>query len=183
MSRYTKGIDITQSGDTYRVTITETVGDEQPIVTQLDLTETELQTYTDAQIDAQLSLQDLYEGLSKRAEGEQRAWFRELNKVGKNEYYSRKRPKIKEWTDGYNFRYLNTDGQEPIDCTINASGFVRPIEGAGNFLRVTFDSRRRIQARVPGGNLFTMLSLDEEWWVGTDENNITHRLRRIKKQG
>jgi hypothetical protein len=182
MSKYSKDIDITQSGETYRVTITETVGNEQPIVTTLDLTEAELKAYTDAKIDEASALQDLYEGLTLRAAGEQRAWFRELNKVNQNDYYSRKRPKIQEWTDGYNFRYSNTDGQDPIDCTINASGFVRPVEGAGNFLRVTFDSKRRIQARVPGGNLFTMLSTDEEWWIGTDENNVTHRLRRVQKQ-
>jgi hypothetical protein len=181
MSRYTKQLDISTTETGYRVTITETVGDEQPIVTTLELTEAELKAYTDAEIDKAAALQDLYEGLALRAAGEQRAFFRELNKVNQNDYYDRKRPKIKEWTDNYNFRYLNTDGQEPIDCTINASGFVRPIDGTTNFLRVTFDSRRRIQARVPGGNLFTMLSTDEEWWVGTDDNNVTHRLRRVQK--
>src|SRR6056297_198208 len=183
MSRYSKGIDISQDGTNYTVTITETVGDESPIVTTVTLTEAELKAYTDSKIDAAIALQDLHEGLALRAEGEQRAWFRELNKVGQNDYYTDKRAKIKEWADGYNFRYLNNDGQSPIDCTINASGFVRPIEGPGNFLRVTFDSKRRIQARVPGGNSFTMLSLDEEWWVGTDDQNVTHVLRRVQKQG
>lgn len=182
MSRYSKQIDISQNGTGYTVTITENVGDEQPIVTELELTEAELKQYADTQIEAQSALQDLHQGLANRAEGEQRAWFAQLNKVGQNTYYDTKRTKIKDWVDGYNFRYLNSDGQKPIDCTINASGFVRPIEGNGNFLRVTFDSKRRIQAKAPGGNTFTMLSIDEIWWKGKDENNVTHTLRKVKKQ-
>jgi hypothetical protein len=185
MSRYTKSINLQQDGTGFALTITETVGDESPIVTELSFADaTELKAYTDAQLDKAIAEQTLFETQANRAEGEQRAWFAALNSVSENDYYSRKRPKIKEWTDGYNFRYLNSAGQAPVDCTINASGFVRPIEGAGNFLRVTFDSRRRIEARVPGApDTFLMLSADEQWWVGTDADNVMHRLRRIQKTG
>lgn len=183
MSRYSKNIDLQPNGTGYDLTITETVGDETPIVTKLNFAdETELKAYTDAQIEKAIAEQTLYETLANRADGDSRAWFRALNGVGQNTYYNDKRPKIKQWADGYDFRYSNTAGQDPVDARINASGFLREIAGPGNFLRITFNAKRRIQARVPGAaDTFTMLSADEEWWTGTDAEGTVHRIRRIKK--
>ena len=184
MSKYSKNIDLQPDGAGFALTITETVGDEQPIVTELSFADsTELKAYTDAQIDKAIAEQTLYETLAQRADGESRAWFRALNDVGQNTYYADKRPAIKQWADGYDFRYSNTAGQDPVDARINASGFLREIAGPGNFLRITFNARRRIQARVPGAaETFTMLSADEEWWRGTDAEGTVHRIRRIPKQ-
>lgn len=183
MSRYSKDIDLQASGAGFTLTITEAVGDEQPIVTTLNFADaTELKSYTNLQIDKAIAEQTLYESLAQRADGESRAWFRALNGVGENTYYNDKRPQIKAWADGYDFRYSNTAGQSPVNARINASGFLREIGGTGNFLRIAFDARRRIQARVPGAaDTFTMLSADEEWWVGTDADGTVHRIRRIKK--
>lgn len=183
MSRYAKNIDLQPNGTGYDLTITETVGDETPIVTTLSFADaTELKAYTDAQIDKAIAEQTLYETLAQRADGESRAWFRALNGVNQNTYYNDKRPKIKQWADGYDFRYSNTAGQDPVDARINASGFLREIGGPGNFLRITFNAKRRIEARVPGAaETFTMLSADEKRWRGRDAEGTVHRIRRIKK--
>lgn len=183
MSRYQKQIALTEQGTGYQLTLTETVGDETPIVTTLTFAdEAELKAYTDAQIEKALAEQTLYESLANRADGDSRAWFKALNEVGQNTYYNDKRPKIKQWADGYDFRYSNTAGQDPVDARINASGFLRELKGPGNFLRITFNARRRIEAKVPGASdTFVMLSADEEWWIGTDAEGTTHRIRRIKK--
>ena len=184
MSRYTKGIAIAQNGDGYRVTITDSIGEENPTPIVLDFPDLEaMQAYTDAEIRKAGAEKDLHETLLLRADRQRRAWFRELNALNLNTYYDRERANIFAWLTQFNLRYVNPQNDR-IDCSVDENGFVRSLEDNSVQLRIAPDSRRRIRARVPGaGNeQFEVLSEDERFYSGRDVNNDFHRLRIIKKQ-
>jgi hypothetical protein len=178
---YTQSISITQTQSGYTLTV-ESLIDEQPITTTLNFdTAEELKSYVFPQIEEALAREVIAQQQAKRWENTARAWFRELNGVSQNDYYTQKRPEIIEWMQGYHWRY-RAPGEDAVDCELLSSGFLRRLENPANVFRLTPDNRRRWEGRQPGGDLFTLLSSDQEFWRGTDANGETHIIRRIKKQ-
>jgi len=178
---YTQNISIEQTAEGYTLTVT-TLIDEQPITTTLTFgTAEELKAYVFPQIEEALAREVIAQQQAQRWGGTVRAWQRELNAVNQNDFFNQKRPKIIEWMQGYHWRY-RAPGQDAVDCEMLQSGFLRTLESPRNVFRLTPDNKRRWSGRQPGGDLFEMLSSDQEFWRGTDAAGETHIIRRIKKQ-
>lgn len=178
---YTQSINIEQTAEGYTLTVT-TLIDEQPITTTLNFaTAEELKAYVFPQIEEALAREVIAQQQAQRWEGTARAWFRELNGVSQNDYYNTKRPKIIEWMQGYHWRY-RAPGEDAVNCELLNSGFLRRLENPANVFRLTPDNKRRWSGRQPGGDLFEMLSSDQEFWRGKDAAGETHIIRRIKKR-
>jgi len=178
---YTQNISIEQTAEGYTVTLT-TLIEEQPITTTLTFaTAEELKAYVFPQIEEALAREVIAQQQALRWENTARAWFRELNGIGENDYYTTKRPEVIAWMQDFHWRY-RAPGQDSVDCELLQSGFLRRLENPANVFRLTPDNRRRWSGRQPGGDLFTLLSSDQEFWRGTDSNGEVHLIRRIKKQ-
>ena len=178
---YTQSIDIQQTAEGYTLTVQSLI-DEQPITTTLNFaTAEDLKAYVFPQIEEALAREVIAQQQAQRWGGTVRAWQRELNAVNQNDFFNQKRPKIIEWMQGYNWRY-RAPGQDAVDCELLQSGFLRTLESPRNVFRLTPDNKRRWSGRQPGGDLFEMLSSDQEFWRGTDAAGETHIIRRIKKQ-
>ncbi len=184
---YTKRINITQVPEGYQVTISQEIGEQSPedIVLNFE-TEEELQAYAYGQIDIANLEEDVAQIELEKAQREGRAWFRELNELGLNDYYTDRRPKIAAWTALHSFRYRKPQTEEaPIDGNIDENGFLRDVEQFSNRpLRITYFTRRRFRAVIPGGNVapFEMFSRDQKFWRGTDEEGTLHVIRIIPKK-
>lgn len=180
MSNNTKSINIEQDGEKYTVTITSIIDDQQVVNQKTLANVTELEAFYTKHINKALATQSLYETLAKQNAGEARAWFRELNKVNQNNYYAKRRSEIINWMQNFHWRY-SKPGETPIDCEITEAGWLRALEQPKNLLRLTVDNKRKWSAKEPGGESFDVISADFEFWLGTDDNNVVHRIRKIKK--